>query len=105
MQSRDFTYVDNVVDANLAACTAEGVDGEVFNVGCGKKFSILDIVQYVNATLGKSVTPLFTSVRKGDVRHTLADTSKAVRLLGYSARVSFQDGLKRTIAWFSSFPK
>lgn len=99
-QSRDFTYIDNVVAATLAAATAKDVSGEVFNVACGKGYTVLDIVSHLNRLLGKSIEPRFTPPRKGDVRHTLADISKAKELLGFETKVGFEEGLKRTIEWF-----
>ena len=98
-QSRDFTYVDNVVQANLLAAEASGVAGEVFNVACGQRFTLLDLLQMLNRILGTSVEPRFGEARAGDVKHSLADISKAQRLLGYSPTVSFEEGLERTVAW------
>ncbi|MBN1793536.1 MAG: SDR family oxidoreductase [Candidatus Omnitrophica bacterium] len=99
-QTRDFTYVDNVVEANLLACHATGASGEVFNIACGSSNSVLDIVTLTNDILGKDIRPVFTEARKGDVRHTQADIAKAYNVLQYNPTVNFQEGLRRTIAYF-----
>ncbi len=100
-QSRDFTYVDNAVAANLLAATAPKgrVSGEVFNVACGRNTTLLAVIDRVNRLVGKRVAPKFAPARAGDVRHSKADISKARRLLGYRAHVSLAEGLERTIAW------
>jgi UDP-glucose 4-epimerase len=99
-QSRDFTYIDNVVDANLLACRAADGAGQVFNVGCGSRTSLLEIIAMLEAVLGRPLARRHTPVRPGDVRHTLADISKARRVLGYEPKVDFEDGLRRTIEYF-----
>jgi UDP-glucose 4-epimerase len=100
-QSRDFTYIDNAVAANLlaAAAPAKRVSGEVFNVACGKSATLLDVIDEVNRLLGTRVRPKFAPPRRGDVRHSKADVSKAKRLLGYRASVLLREGLEHTIAW------
>ncbi len=99
-QSRDFTYIDNVVDANLLAANAPSVGGEVFNVGCGDQVSLLWIIETLEATLGGPLQRRHVPSRAGDVPHTLADTTKAQRLLGYSPKIDFDEGLRRTIEYF-----
>jgi UDP-glucose 4-epimerase len=99
-QSRDFTYIDNVVDANLAAATAPKAPGEAFNVGCGSRISLNDIITMLEKILGRSLTRKHTPSRAGDVRHTLADISKAKRLLGLEPRVDFEEGFRRTVDYF-----
>lgn len=99
-QTRDFTYVENVVDANLKAARAKGVSCEVFNVACGKAYSVMDIVEFVNKILKKSIKPKFMPSRPGDIRDSLADISKARKMIGYNPGVGFNDGLKRSIEWF-----
>lgn len=99
-QSRDFTYVGNVVTANLAAAKAVGISGEVINIACGKSYSILDIVRYLNKLLGKKLEVEFAPSRKGDVRKTIADISKMERLLKIKPEVDFESGLKKTLEWF-----
>jgi nucleoside-diphosphate-sugar epimerase len=98
-QSRDFTFVDNVVRANLLAAEADGVGGEVFNVACGQRYTLLDLVEQLNRILGTRLEPRFDAARPGDVKHSLADIGKAERLLGYDPVVSFEEGLERTAAW------
>jgi len=99
-QTRDFTYVENVVQANLKAVTANAAAGEVFNVACGKAYSVLDIVTYVNKILKKSIKPKLGPIRPGDVKDTLADISKARRLLQFEPKVGFEEGLQKTVDYF-----
>ncbi len=99
-QSRDFTYIDNVVDANLAAGRAPEASGQAFNVGCGARISLLDIIGRLEKMLGRPVTRRHTPSRAGDVPHTLADISKGKRLMGYTPAVDFDEGFKRTVAYF-----
>lgn len=100
-QSRDFTYIDNVVQANILAATTPGIQCEVFNVACGKDNSVLDLVDTLNNVMGKAIKPIFEPTRPGDVFRTLADISKAEKLLGYKPRVDFEEGLSRTAEWFA----
>jgi UDP-glucose 4-epimerase len=104
-QSRDFTYVENVVQGNLAAATAPGVAGRVFNVACGQQFSLLDLIASINRVLGANLEPKFEDWRAGDVRESLADISDARELLGYSPSVSFDEGLQRSIEYYRSLVK
>jgi nucleoside-diphosphate-sugar epimerase len=101
-QSRDFTYIDNVVHGNLLACVADPakVGGEVINVAGGDRISLLKLVQDINELLGTTITPTFAEPRAGDVKHSRADVTKAGQLLGYEQQVTFQEGLARTVAWF-----
>ncbi len=104
-QSRDFTYIDNVVEANLQAAVQPNVSGEVFNIACGEGRSVLDVLETVNQILRKKVSPKFGPARRGDVRKTLADVSKATRLLKCNTPVHFEEGLRRTVEWFRSLAK
>lgn len=104
-QSRDFTYVSNVVEANLKACTAKGVSGESFNIACGSTTSVIDIVNELNKILGTNVRPVYKPKRAGDVRKTWADVSKMRRLLGIRDVVSFKEGLRKTVEWFEARQK
>ena len=99
-QSRDFTYVFNVAEANLKAAVTEGISGEVFNVACGGTVSVLDIVDMLNDILGKKLKPEYGPKRQGDVRKTYADVSKMEGLLGLKPAVQFEEGLRRTTEWF-----
>jgi len=98
LQSRDFTYIDNVVQANLRAMEAAGAPGEAFNIACGARYSLMDIVEQIERSLGVTTTRAHTAPRAGDVRHTLADIGKAERSLGFAPTVDFEDGMERTIA-------
>jgi nucleoside-diphosphate-sugar epimerase len=99
-QSRDFTYVGNVVRANLNACVARGVSGEVFNVACGSTVSVIAIVNELNKLLGTHIRPQYAPKRRGDVRKTCADVGKMKRMLRVGKVISFEDGLQKTVKWF-----
>ncbi|OGW78210.1 MAG: hypothetical protein A3K16_01130 [Omnitrophica bacterium RIFCSPLOWO2_01_FULL_45_24] len=101
-QSRDFTYVSNVVNANLRACHVRGISGEVFNVACGTTTSILDIVKDVNKILKINLKPEYAAKRAGDVRKTYADITKMRNVLGFKGIVGFEEGLKLTVDWFAT---
>lgn len=97
LQTRDFTYIDNVVDANLQAARAPRTpDGLVCNIACGERVSILDLISLINAILGADVKPEFVESRAGDVKHSLADIGLAHETFGYAPRVSLEEGLRRT---------
>ncbi len=98
-QSRDFTFVTNVVDATLRACLAPAAPGKVINVGTGKGSTLNQILALLNQILGVQVTPQYAPPRAGDVRHSTADISLARTTLGYEPRVSLEDGLRHTVAW------
>jgi UDP-glucose 4-epimerase len=100
LQTRDFTYVANVVHANLLAAAAPEAAGGVFNVGSGTAISLLDLLRELNAILGTQVEPIFQPPRAGDVRDSLADISRARRVLGYEPQVSLAEGLKRTVDFY-----
>jgi UDP-glucose 4-epimerase len=99
-QSRDFTYVDNVVDANLLAARAKRTGGEVLNIACGEAVTVNAIIDMINKLLGKAIEPIHTAPRSGDIKHSLADISLARSLLGYEPKVSFQQGLDKAIGWY-----
>jgi nucleoside-diphosphate-sugar epimerase len=99
-QSRDFTYVENVVQANFRAMEAPGVSGEMFNVACGQRYDLNSLIRELGETLGVEPEIHRMPGRAGDVPHSLADISKARRLLGYEPAVDFREGLRRTVAWF-----
>ncbi len=97
-QTRDFTYIDNVVQANLLALDSEvPLRGEVFNVGTGEQVSLLDLVASMNRIFGRSIEPEFRPGRPGDVRHSLASLARIERTLGYRPTVGFAEGLRRTV--------
>jgi nucleoside-diphosphate-sugar epimerase len=99
-QTRDFTYVANVVDGVLRACEAHGASGEVINVATGGRISLNQLFKTMRAVAGGTVEPTYAETRAGDVRDSQADISKARRILGYAPTVSFEEGLKRTIEWY-----
>jgi len=101
-QTRDFTYVANVVDGVLRACEATGASGQVINLATGGRISLNKLFSTMREIVGAHVQPTYMETRAGDVRDSQADISKAKRILGYSPTVSFEDGLRQTIAWYRS---
>jgi len=101
-QSRDFTYVENVVDANLLACEANGVEGMVFNIGTGERRSLNDLLRSLSSLVGRNLEPEYANARLGDVRHSQADIGRARRYLRFEPKVSFLAGLERTLNWNSN---
>lgn len=100
-QTRDFTYIDNVVQANLLACDApKGACGKVFNIACGERISLLEMLEIIYGLAGRRVLPRFEAPRAGDVRDSLADISLARELLGYEPRIAFPEGFSRTFTYF-----
>lgn len=100
-QSRDFTYIDNVIEANLLAIKSTNIThGETINIACGDTHTLLDLVSLINKTLNKNVRPKFEDDRKGDVKHSKADITKAKKLLHYSPKISFEEGIKKAINWY-----
>jgi nucleoside-diphosphate-sugar epimerase len=99
-QTRDFTYVANVVDGVLRACLAPGVSGEVINVATGGQVSINQLFRSVRNRVGGRVDPVYSPARAGDVRDSQADIEKARRLLGYEPHVPFEEGLIKTVEWY-----
>lgn len=97
LQSRDFVYVANVVDANLRAAEAVGVSGQAFNIGAGERRSLLELVATLNRCLKSDLPPIFGPPRIGDVRHSHADVGEARRRLGYEPRIDFDAGIARTL--------
>ena len=99
-QTRDFTYVANVVDGVLRACEADGASGQVINVATGGRISLNQLFSAMRDLIGANVTPVYVETRAGDVRDSQADIAKARRILRYEPIVSFEDGLARTVAWY-----
>jgi nucleoside-diphosphate-sugar epimerase len=99
-QTRDFTYVANVVDGVLRACEAPAASGEVINVATAGRISLNQLFAIVKREVGSSLEPIYSDPRAGDVRDSQADISKAQRLLGYAPIVSFEEGLGRTVKWY-----
>ena len=99
-QSRDFTYVDNVVSANLLAATVPDVSGLTANIGCGGRFDLLELLDRIEDAVGTMEEPVFEPTRAGDVRDLEADITVARERLGYEVRVSFDEGVRRTVDWY-----
>jgi UDP-N-acetylglucosamine/UDP-N-acetyl-alpha-D-glucosaminouronate 4-epimerase len=99
-QTRDFTYVANVVDGVLKACAAPAVSGEVINVATGGRISLNELFRALKDLTGAAVEPIYAETRAGDVRDSQADIDKARRLLGYEPTVTLEQGLEKTVAWF-----
>jgi len=108
-QSRDFTYVDNVVEANLCAARAKQAKGEVVNIACGEAVTVNAIIDMINEIIGNpgapGVRPVYEPTRKGDVKYSLADISLAKKLIGYKPVISFKEGLKKAIGWYRNIPQ
>lgn len=100
-QSRDFTYIENVIEANLKACLAnEEAGGEVFNIAYGGREYLIDIYEVLKKSLKVDLEPIFGPDRKGDIKHSNADITKARKLLGYDPQYNFERGLNEAIAWY-----
>jgi nucleoside-diphosphate-sugar epimerase len=99
-QTRDFTYVANVVDGVLRACEAPGASGEIINVATGGRISLNTLFEEMRKLLGVDVKPSYGELRAGDVRDSQADIAKAQKILGYAPTVSFEEGLRRTVDWY-----
>jgi nucleoside-diphosphate-sugar epimerase len=99
-QSRDFTYIDNVVQANLLAARAKQTGGEVVNIACGEAVTVNAIIGMINELLGKHVQPVYAPARAGDVKHSLADITAARKLIGFEPVILFQEGLRKSIDWY-----
>ncbi len=100
-QSRDFTYVENIVEANMLAAAVPGISGRVYNVACGYSASVLELLKEICEILGKPFDPAFAPPRAGDVEHSSADISAARRELGFEPSVDVHEGLRRTIEWYA----
>jgi nucleoside-diphosphate-sugar epimerase len=104
-QSRDFTFIANVIRANLQAATTPHVAGEAFNIGCGHQTSLNQLLEILNHILGGSSKPKYEAPRKGDVRHSVADISKAGKMLGYSPEITLETGLRLVLDWYRPRPE
>ena len=99
-QSRDFTFIDNVVDANLRASVAPQASGHVMNLGVGRRITLNGLLEEMQKALGTNLPPEYRETRTGDVRHSLADITRAQKLIGYEPIVHLAEGLKRTMDWY-----
>ena len=101
-QERDFTYVENVVDANILALTKADVEGEVFNIGNGAPNSVNGLLKSLNKIMNKNINATYLPIRAGDVRKTHSDISKAAKLLGWKPKIGFEQGLEKAVEWFKT---
>ncbi len=102
-QTRDFTYVENVIEANLACCSApDEAIGRVFNVGCGGRMTVNKLAASLGRALGSTIAPRFDAPRQGEVRDSQADISLAAKLLGWKPRIGVDEGLRKTVEWYLS---
>jgi nucleoside-diphosphate-sugar epimerase len=99
-QSRDFTYVGNNVEANILAATSDKGAGDVINIACGESTTLNELVAMINTELGTHISPVYQGQRPGDVKHSKADITKAQNILGYKPLMTFEEGLKETVAWY-----
>jgi UDP-N-acetylglucosamine/UDP-N-acetylgalactosamine 4-epimerase len=101
-QSRDFTFVDNAVQANVRAMLTEvdGATGQVYNIACGERYSVNELFHTIREIVGSDIMPIYREARKGDVRDSLADISKAKAYLGYNPTIKLQEGMIPTLEWF-----
>ncbi len=99
-QSRDFTYIENVVEANLRACHSEKAPGHVVNIACGKRYTLNDLLHLLENILAMPANARYEEPRPGDVKHSLASIDLAGNVLGYEPRISFEEGLRKTVAWY-----
>jgi UDP-glucose 4-epimerase len=104
-QSRDFTYIENVVQANLLAMSAAHLHGEAINVACGEKISLNQLLNVLKKILGSNQSPIYEEPRKGDVRHSLADVRRAKEIINYEPKVGIEFGLKKTVEFFQKQQK
>jgi UDP-glucose 4-epimerase len=101
-QTRDFTFVENAVQANLLACEAPGAAGRIFNVGTGRCISLNQTLELLQKLSGKKVQAKYEAAREGDIRDSQADISNAREFLGYEPSVHFEEGLQRTFEWYQA---
>jgi nucleoside-diphosphate-sugar epimerase len=104
LQSRDFTYVANVVRANLLACDRDEAIGQVMNVACGERYTLLDLHHDLVKLTGRVLQPIFAPARPGDVKHSMAAIEQAQQTLGYAPVVDWREGLRRTVEWYQAPP-
>ncbi len=99
-QSRDFCFIENVLNANVLAFEAAKLGGETVNIACGERITLNKIIELINTHLGTQIEPEYQDPRPGDVRHSLADINAAKRVIGYTPKVMFAEGLERSIGWY-----
>lgn len=99
-QSRDFTFITNVVDANILAAQCENAKGQILNIACGSRYTLNELFSQLKEIMRSALEPRYSDPRPGDVKHSQAEISKAERLIGYSVAVPFEEGLKNTVEWY-----
>jgi len=99
-QSRDFTYVDNAVEANVRACTAPDAGGKVINIGTGQRHTLNETLAVLRSITGTEMEPIYAPPRSGDILHSQADICMAREVLGYEPKIKFEEGLRRTVEWY-----
>jgi nucleoside-diphosphate-sugar epimerase len=99
-QTRDFTYIDNVVSANMLAVDSNQCLGEVMNISAGQRLDLIELAKTIGGVMGVGIDPVFGPPRDGDIKHSFGDIAKAKRLLGYTVRVDLTEGLSRTVKWY-----
>jgi nucleoside-diphosphate-sugar epimerase len=99
-QSRDFTYVDNAVEANIRACTAPNASGKLMNIGTGERHTLNETLALLGRITGRDTKPIYGPPRSGDTLHSQADIRMAQEILGYEPKVGFEEGLRRTVEWY-----
>lgn len=99
LQTRDFTYIKNVVNAVVLACETKNIEGQIFDVGCGESHNVISIISHINDILGTNVKPLFNKERPGDLRNSLANI-QPICDIGYRPEIFFKDGIKKTVEFF-----
>lgn len=99
-QSRDFTHVANIVEANISALEAQEISGEIFNIACGEKITVNSLLQKINQIVDEKINPIYDKPRPGDIEHSFADITKAKKVLKYEPLIPLSDGLQLTIRWF-----
>lgn len=104
-QSRDFTFIENVVQANLLAMSATHLHGEAMNIACGKRISLNQLLKILKKILGSKLAPIYQEPRKGDVRHSLADIHKSKKIINYMPKVGTEEGLNKTVEFFQKLEK
>jgi len=104
-QPRDFCFIENAIEANLKGTTAKDASGKVFNIACGERTTLNQVIDILGDIFGKRITPTYLPPRAGDVKHSLADIQKSERLLGFKPSVDFADGLARTITYMQANPE
>ncbi len=103
-QTRDFTYVSNIVNANICACESDLGDnfGQVFNIACNQSISLNELVAMINDILGKNIEPVYLEPREGDIKHSLADINKAKDIMGFAPKILMKEGLRLTVEWYKA---